>query len=84
MKQTKNDPTVPKDLTYGEDIRYDYALFIEDKHFPSEWEIDAKVKSFMKKETDNKEHVFYFRVIHNGEQQRGHGYIQNGEIIQWG
>ena len=69
-----------QDLTFGEDIRGDYALFIENKHFKSEWEIDSKVKSFLKNNSD----VIFFRVINDGEEKGSHGYIENGEIIQWG
>lgn len=68
-----------KDLTYGTDLRGDYALFIEAKHFPDGWSVDDQVKKF----TKNNDATF-FRVIHNGKQQGGHGWIENGEIIQWG
>lgn len=68
-----------QDLTTGNDIRGDYALFIEEKHFINGgWSIDQKTKNVVGND------IHFFRVIRNGEQQGGHGWIENGEIIQWG
>lgn len=61
------------------DVRGDYALFIEEKHFKNDWELDEHTKNSLL----NCEATF-FRVIRNGEQQSSHGWIENGEIIQWG
>jgi hypothetical protein len=70
-----------QDLTYGEDERGDNALFIEEKHFIDDgWKLSKKAKSFL---SDRKDALF-FRVIRNGEEQRGHGWIEKGEVIQWG
>jgi hypothetical protein len=69
-----------KDLTYGEDVRGDHALFIESKHFiDGGWKLDKEAREF----TKNKSATF-FRVIEDGEEQSGHGWIENGEIVQWG
>jgi hypothetical protein len=67
-----------KDLTYGSDVRGDSALFIEQKHFNSEWELDQEAQKFVGKK------LTFFRVIHNGKQKSSHGWIDNGEIVQWG
>jgi hypothetical protein len=66
-----------QDLTQGTDCRGDYALFIEEKHFTSEWELDNEVKRTVRGLT-------FFRVIRGGVEQGGHGWIENGEIAQWG
>ncbi len=66
-----------KDLTYGTDIRGDYALFIEEKHFIEGWKLDDEA-------TKAAGGLTFFRVIRNGVQQHGHGWIENGEIVQWG
>ena len=68
-----------EDLSFDFDVRGDYALFIEEKHFTSEDDLDEETK----KQFVNCEATF-FRVIDNGEQQSGHGWIENGEIVQWG
>jgi hypothetical protein len=66
-----------KDLTYGTDIRGDYALFIERKHFVDGWELDTEAKNAARGLT-------FFRMIENGVQQSSHGWIENDEIVQWG
>ena len=66
-----------EDLTYGTDKRGDNALFIELKHFKNEWELDDEAKKAAGSLT-------FFRVIYHGEEQGGHGWIENGEIVQWG
>jgi len=67
------------DLTFGTDVRGDYALFIDTKHFLSDWEVDDVVKQI----SINRGEATFFRVIHEGEQS-SHGWLENGEIIQWG
>ena len=68
------------DLTYGEDLaNQTEALFIDDSHFISEFEFDDEVKKFVKGRTD----VIYFVILHDGKEGN-HGYIENGEIMQWG
>lgn len=68
-----------KDLTSDFDIRGDYALFIHAKHFISEWELDDEVKlKYLNCEPT------FFRVINPDGTQGSHGWIENGEIIQWG
>ena len=69
------------DLTYGEDqANGEEALFIDAKHFPSEWELDKEVRDFLKGKTE----VIYFVIIDDDGTEGNHGYIENGEIIQWG
>lgn len=68
-----------EDFSKDTDIRGDFATFIEEKHFTSEWELDAEAKKRFKEC-----HPTFFRVIKNGKQQDGHGWIQDGEIVQWG
>ena len=71
--------TAMEDLSFDFDVRGDYALFIEEKHFTSDDDLDEETK----KQFVNCEATF-FRVIDNGEQQSGHGWIEDGEIVQWG
>lgn len=67
-----------KDLSYGTDIRGDEAYFIEGKHFSEdEWSVDDQART---KSSDAR----FFRVLENGEQQSGHGWIDDDKIIQWG
>jgi len=66
------------DLTFGIDVRGDAALFIEAHHING-WEIDKLTKEMCKYE----KYVF-FRVLENGVQQHGHGWIEGGRITQWG
>jgi hypothetical protein len=66
-----------KDLTYGTDIRGDHALFIESKHING-WNVDDEVKDVLE------DFPTFFRVIENGKEQSGHGWIKDGKIIQWG
>lgn len=61
------------------DVRGDYALFIEEKHFKNYSELDE----YTKNQLLNCDATF-FRVIRNGEQTSSHGWIENGEIVQWG
>ena len=68
-----------KDLTKGEDVRGDHALFIERKHFQKGNALDWETFEL----TKDSEAVF-FRIIENGEQQHSHGWIERGQIIQWG
>jgi len=70
--------TKEQDLTQGVDIRGDEAAFIEEKHFKNDWELDDEAKDALGSG------VYFFRVVRNGEQQSGHGWIENGEIVQWG
>jgi hypothetical protein len=67
------------DLCCGTDVRGDHATFIEEKHFSSEWDLDAETKKKFAGCSPT-----FFRVIKNGIQQSGHGWIEDGEIIQWG
>jgi hypothetical protein len=70
-----------EDLTYGQDSRGDNAFFIEEFHFTDKgWGLDAETKKFL----SGKNNATFFRVIRNGIEQRGHGWIEAGEIIQWG
>ena len=61
------------------DARGDYALFIEEKHFKNDSELDEQTKNSLL----NCDATF-FRVIQDGEQTSSHGWIENGEIVQWG
>jgi len=69
-----------KDLTFGTDCRGDDALFIERKHFINEWELDLEVNKFFQQILS----PTFFRVIYDGIESHSHGWIENGEIIQWG
>ena len=69
-----------QDLTFGEDVRGDHALFLEDKHIMRDgWNLDDEATQF----TVDRGALF-FRVIIGGEEQHGHGWIEDGKIIQWG
>ena len=77
------------DLVFGEDIRGDEALFIESKHIDG-WDIDYSVRRLISESIRdgeiNKGGVIFFRVIRDGIQQHGHGWISIDElkIVQWG
>ncbi|MFA5366660.1 MAG: hypothetical protein WC333_02150 [Dehalococcoidia bacterium] len=73
----KNATDKIEDLTYDIDVRGDYALFIEKKHFIEEWKLDNEAR-------EAAGGITFFRVIRDGVQQSGHGWIENGEIVQWG
>ena len=66
-----------QDLSYGLDGRGDYALFIDARHIQG-WNIDTDAKRATKR------NVVFFRVIDNGEEQHGHGFIVNNKIVHWG
>ena len=67
------------DLTFGEDIRGDHALFIHERHFPGDgWTLDQEAKNIIGRSTR------FFRIITDEGQTREHGWIENGKIIQWG
>ena len=66
------------DLSRGTDVRGDEAYFIEGKHFSDdEWNVDDQART-------NSSDPEFFRVLENGEQQHGHGWIKDNKIIQWG
>ena len=67
-----------QDLTYGEDCRGDYALFIERGHINGD-ELDEEAKAFTKKLGPT-----FFRVTEHGKQRSSHGWIIAGQIVQWG
>jgi len=69
-----------EDLSFGFDIREDYSLFIEEKHFLNDgWTLDDYVKNrFLNCEAT------FFRVIKDGVQQHRHGWIEDGKVVQWG
>ena len=74
----QHNNTMREDLTYGEDARGDHALFIDEKHFlDNGWKLDNTAKEAAGSLT-------FFRVISGGEEQSGHGWIEDGEIVQWG
>ena len=63
-----------EDLSFGFDIRQDYALFIEEKHIKSDgWSFDDYVKNrFLNCEAT------FFRIIKNGYQcYQGNGSISS-------
>ena len=71
-----------KDLTFGIDVRGDFALFIESKHFKKDgWNLKASTKL----PRDNDDLVF-IRVIENGKQTGSHGWIncKTKNVEQWG
>ena len=61
------------------DVRGDYALFIEEKHFKTYWELDDDTKNRLLNCP-----ATFFRVIEDGEQTSSHGWVEDGEIVQWG
>jgi hypothetical protein len=68
-----------KDLTSDIDCRGDYAFFIEYRHV-ADGNLDATTKNVL----HGKNHPIFFRVIRNGVETSSHGWIENGEIVQWG
>ena len=71
-----------RDFEQGIDARGDQAVFIESRHING-WELDETSKKYIQITFED---VFFFRVIKDGIQQSGHGYIDvtEGRIIQWG
>lgn len=73
MSDTKRD-----DLTFGDDVRGDYALFIEEKHFITSWDIDSEAAEAAGSGAT------FFRVIQDGVEKHSHGWIEDGKVVQWG
>jgi len=75
-------PEIPNrpiaDLTFGIDARGDEAFFIEEGHING-WEIDYEVQDALIGQG-----ATFFRVIYRGEHRSGHGWIEDGRIVQWG
>ena len=70
-----------EDLSYGLDAGQNHALFIYAKHFLSEWEVDEHVKKISR----NRNEPIYFVVWYPEDNEQGaHGWLEDGEIIQWG
>ena len=67
-----------KDLTFGIDVRGDEAFFIETRHFSPTGDLDEEAKTALGSRTE------FFRVLDDGEEQHSHGWIENGEVVQWG
>jgi len=73
------------DLTYGEDLRGDYALFIDVNHFVDDWQVDDEATYAARADIEDEDDVCFFRVIENGKQRHGHGYVNHkGKVEQWG
>ncbi len=74
-----------KDLEQSIDNGGDIALFIEERHFQDKgWTLDNTTKKYIQLNLKGENNI-YFRVIKNGVQQRGHGWIDgDGDIFQWG
>ena len=71
-----------KDLRQGEDGSGTTALFIEERHFDNNSELDFTTKKFIQKTFTEET---YFRVIKNGVIQSGHGWVDSdGDVFQWG
>ena len=68
-----------EDFSKDTDIRGDYALFIEAKNFTPRSDLKPEAKQRMKGCQPT-----FFRVIVDGKQQHSHGWIEDGEIVQWG
>ena len=67
------------DLTFGTDVRGDHALFMEEKHIGMDgWEIDEEAQSVAG------DGLHFFRILSNGIQKHGHGWIDKGRICRWG
>jgi ribosomal protein L37AE/L43A len=74
------DSKKKKDLEAGMDVRGDDALFIKEKHIHG-WNLDKEAKEVVR----GIDFPVFFRVIaEDGTQLSGHGYIENGKIVQWG
>ena len=70
-----------RDLSSGIDVGGNDAVFIHAKHFISEWEVDEEVKTYSK----NRNELVYFVVWYPDRNEQGaHGYLEDGEIVQWG
>ena len=67
-----------KDLTYGEDVRGDRALFIHVKHFLEDDTLDDEAKEAAG------DGAHFFRLIDDDGERHAHGWVEDGEIIQWG
>lgn len=62
------------DLSYGTDVRGDYALFIAETHFTDDWTLDVNVGE-----------LTFIRVINaNGDQTPSHGWAEGTKVVQWG
>lgn len=69
---------MPEDLTIGTDCRGDHAFFIEESHFSPDGSLDEEAKDALG------DGLHFFRLLRDGEQAHTHGWIENGEVIQWG
>ena len=69
---------IVKDLTDGEDCRGDHAFFIDISHFDQEGKLDDEAKAVLGSR------LTMFRIIDQGVQDHRHGWIEDGEVIQWG
>jgi hypothetical protein len=70
---------IKEDLSFGDDIRGDEALFIEDKHFDGD-DVDNEVKSFILEMINDgeirlDEKIIFFRVIEDGIETDSHGWL---------
>jgi len=66
------------DLSYGIDGRGDYALFIESWHFTDDqWGVDDDART-------GKTEAIFFRVLYEGLPGKGHGWIEDNKVVQWG
>ena len=83
-----------EDLTFGDDIRGDETLFIEDKHFDGD-DVDNEVKSFIVDmikdgEIYEDEKILFFRIIEDGEETDSHGWLSVSKrknkisVYSWG
>jgi hypothetical protein len=66
-----------KDLSFCRDHNGDDGFNIERSHIHG-WDVDEAVKEA------TGTHITYFRVIQDGILTGKHGWLENGEIIQWG
>ena len=69
-----------EDWDEGQDARGDYATFIESKHIVGDgWSLSKEGQELMA----GCEPTF-FRLLMDGVQHSSHGWIEDGEIVQWG
>lgn len=69
-----------QDLTFGEDLRGDYAFFIKESHFKADgWELDDEARNSLGDGTH-----FFRGLDAKGNETNFHGWIDNGEVVQHG
>lgn len=91
FQENRNPVNRIADLSYGEDVRGDMALFIEARHFfhgpRNNWppdalsELDNEAANAVRKQGGD---LVFFRQLLGGIQQSTHGFVRDKWVIQWG